>query len=87
MTDEINILYTFYENNQAALAASSRAKKTKGSGLLPKKTEAVVIADFSENISNMSCLAFSNTLVFGQYISPQFIHIFIHTQICMYIHT
>lgn len=63
-------------------------KKTKGSGLLLKKTEAVVIADFSENISNMSCLLLLvNTLVFGQYIPPQFIHIFIHTQICMYIHT
>lgn len=36
-----------------------------------------------------TCLALLlvNTLVFGQYIPPHFIHIFLHTQICMYIHT
>lgn len=61
----------------------------KGRGFRPSasKTEVVIIADFSENISTCLALLLVNTLVFGQYIPPQFIHIFIHTQICMYIHT
>lgn len=69
------------------LLPASRAKKTEGSGPLPPKQEVVIIADFSENISTCLALLLVNTLVFGQYIPPQFIHIFIHTQICMYIHT
>lgn len=50
-------------------------------------SEVVITADFSENISAGLALLLINTLVFGQYIPPRFIHTVVHTQICMYIHT
>lgn len=59
----------------------------EGSGHLQKNTEAVIIADFTRTFETCLALLLVNTLVFGQYIPPHFIHIFIHTQICMYIHT
>lgn len=86
MTDKINKFYIFYENKGAA-SNQPLGKRTEGSSLLPKKPEVVIIADFSENISTCPALLLVYTLVFGQYIPPQFIHIVIHTQICMYIHT
>lgn len=83
MTDKINKLYAFYESDGAAFTARGLGEKAESFRPSARRLEVVIIADFSENISTCLALLLVNTLVFGQYIPPQFIHIVIHTQICM----
>lgn len=84
MTDKINKLCVFYEN-EPSLPEDWRKKQR--SNPLPKNKKKNPRGGDQRKHITISALLLVNTLVFGQYTPPQFIHIVIHTQICMYIHT
>lgn len=61
-------------------------QNNRGFGPSAEKTEAVIIADFSENISNMSCLAFSKYFSLWSIYSSS-VYTYIHTHTNMHVHT